>query len=54
MTFSINCSKRGTHVIAPRGKIVTLISNVLGKGMALNYLSPPTKMGENPTKTWKL
>jgi hypothetical protein len=36
-----------------KGKIITLISNVLGKGGALNYshLSLPTKMGENSTKT---
>jgi hypothetical protein len=32
-----------------------LISDVLGKGRAPNYshLSPPIKMNENPTKTWK-
>jgi hypothetical protein len=33
-----------------------LLSNAFGKGMAASYLhlSPLTKIGENPTKTWKL
>jgi hypothetical protein len=38
------------------GEVLALISNAPGKGVALSYLHhlPPTKMGENPTKTWNL
>jgi len=48
--------KKGNTCYNPWGKALALISNVLRKGGALNYshLSPPTKMEENPTKTWKL
>jgi len=48
--------KKGNTCYNPWGKVLVLISNVLIKGRALSYshLSPPTKMGENPTKTWKL
>jgi hypothetical protein len=34
MSFSANCSKGGTHVVAFRGKTIPLISNVLGKRRA--------------------
>jgi hypothetical protein len=38
------------------GKALALISNALGKGMALScsHQLPLTKFGKNPTKTWKL
>jgi hypothetical protein len=37
-------------------KNFVLISNAPRKGVALNcsHLSPPTRMGKNPTKPWKL
>jgi hypothetical protein len=41
-------------MLHPLGEeVLTLISNVLEKKMALNcsHLSPPTRMGENQTKT---
>jgi hypothetical protein len=48
--------KKGNTCYNPWGKALALISNVLRKGRALSYshLSSLTKMGENPTKTWKL
>jgi hypothetical protein len=45
------------HMMQPMGKkTFTLISNVPGNGLALSWFhqSPPTKMGENPIKTWNL
>jgi hypothetical protein len=37
-------------------EVFTLILNVSRKGAVLGYsqLSSPTRMGKNPTKTWKL
>jgi hypothetical protein len=39
-----------------RKETFTMISNALGKVMAPTYshLLPPTKIGKNLTKTWKL
>jgi hypothetical protein len=37
----------------PAKETFTVISNAFGKGVAPSYLhlSPPTRIGENPTKT---
>jgi hypothetical protein len=39
-----------------KGEVLVLISNALGKGVALNCLHQLFLIttGENPTKTWKL
>jgi hypothetical protein len=51
-----NCSKGG-HILQRLGEeAFTLISNVLGNGVALNcsHLSLLININENPTKIWKL
>jgi hypothetical protein len=50
-------AQKGAHMLKPLGKkTFALISNALGQGMAPSYshLLPPTRIGKNPTKTWKL
>jgi hypothetical protein len=54
--FQLTIQKK-VHMLQPlREKALTLISNAPNKRVALNclHLSPPTRMGKNPTKTWKL
>jgi len=54
MRLSQPTTQKGGHTLLPLGeKTFVLISNTLRKGRAPSYLhlSPPTKIGKNPTKT---
>jgi hypothetical protein len=54
--FSTNYSKGNTHDATHVEKTFTLISNVLGNGLALSWSHqlPPTKTSKNPIKIWNL